>query len=196
MSLGIQSHHPEYERILAAAVRLFNSGVGVQYQGTVFRAANPRYAALPDLISGQGSKLSGSRWNPPGSLRVLHTSDSPESAISESLENYRHFGIPVPGDLHIVVRALHVDIEQVLDLCDGSIRHALRVSEDRMLAANWRSENARGNETISQAVGSAAAAAGFRGLLAPSAAVAKTTNTVVFVDAMGPRDAITAHDAK
>ena len=196
MSLGIQIHHPEYERILAAAVRLFNSGVGVQFQGTVFRAANPRYAALPDLISGQGSKLSGSRWNPPGSLRVLHASDSPEGAISESLEHYRHFGIPVPGDLHIVVRAIHVDIQQVLDLCDGSIRHALRVSEDRMLAANWRSENARGNETISQAVGSAAAAAGFRGLLAPSAAVAKTTNTVVFVDAMGPRDAITAHDAK
>jgi len=196
VSPSIQHHHPEYERVLAAAVRLFKSRVGIRFRDTVYRAAHPKYAELPDLISGQGSKLAGSRWNPPGTLRVLHASDSPEHAISENLETYRRFGIPVPGDLNIVVRAIQVDVQQVLDLRDGSIRHALRVSENRMIAAKWMSENMLGSEAISQAVGRAAAAAGFRGLLAPSAAVAKTTNTVVFMDRIGSQDVVAVDDAK
>ena len=188
--------NPEYERIAAAATRLFEAGVGIRFQDTVFRAVHHAYAKLPDLISGQGSLLKGSRWNTPGAMRVLHASDSPEHSISEALANYRRFGIPVPGDLHIVVRAIHIDIRNVLDLRDGSVRHALRVSEDRMLQANWEYENGMGEESIPQAVGRAVAAAGFCGLLAPSAAEAKATNAVVFVDCLGSRDTVTLEEAE
>ena len=188
------NQNPEYERIAAATTRLFEAGAGVRFQGFVYRAAHQAYAKLPDLISGQGSMLNGSRWNAPGAMRVLHAADSPEHAISEALANYRRFGIPVPGDLHIVVRAIQIDVRNVLDLRDGSVRHALRVSEDRMLGANWEHENAIGEEAISQAVGRAVAAAGFCGMLAPSAAVARTTNTVVFVDQLGSKDQVTVKD--
>lgn len=190
------SPHAEYERILAAAHRLFEAGAGVVFKGTVFRAAKPEYSKLPDLINGAGSKLNGSRWNAPGTLRVLHASESPESAVSESLANYRHFGVPVPSDLHIVVRAIHVEARSFLDLREGDIRHAIRVSEERLLSAGWEQENTEGREAVSQAVGRAAAEAGFSGLIAPSAAVPEATNAVVFVDCMGPKGSVTLGTAE
>lgn len=184
------SPHTEYQRIAAAARRLFEAGAGVVFKGTVFRAAKPEYSKLPDLINGAGSKLNGSRWNAPGTFRVLHASESPESALSESLANYRHFGIPVPSDLHIVVRAVHVDARGFLDLREGEIRHAIRVSEERLLSARWELENRAGREAVSQAVGRAAAAAGFSGLIAPSAAVPEANNAVVLVDYLGPKGSV------
>jgi RES domain-containing protein len=178
--------HAEFDRIAAAAARLFAAGYGVRVCETVYRAAHPSYSDIPDLISGAGSMLRGSRWNPPGGLRVLHASDAPEHAIAETLANYRKFGLPLPEDLHLVVRASHCDVRGVLDLGDGAVRHALRVSEDRMLEADWQVENAGGREAVSQAVGRAAARAGFAGLLAPSAAVRGGLNIVVFMDRLGP----------
>lgn len=153
----------------------------------MFRATNPKYSELPDLISGKGSKLKGSRWNAPGQMRVLHASDSPEIALTETLATYRRFGIPVPSDLHIVVRAIHVDAWPFLDLREGEVRQSIRVSEDRLLSADWEQQNSDGQEAVSQAVGRAAAAAGFSGLIASSAAVPEATNTVVFVDYLGTR---------
>ncbi|MFG0244194.1 MAG: RES family NAD+ phosphorylase [Phycisphaerales bacterium JB054] len=179
------SPHSEYDRVAAAAQRLFDTGHGVRFRETVFRAARPECSELPDLISGNGSKLTGSRWNAPDTIRVLHASDSPESAVGEALATYRHFGVPVPSDLHLVVRGIDVDARQFLDLRHGEIRQAIRVSEDRLLATVWEEENAAGREAISQAVGRAASAAGFCGLIAPSAAVPDATNTAVFVDCLG-----------
>ncbi|TVS04441.1 MAG: hypothetical protein EA423_07515 [Phycisphaerales bacterium] len=46
-------------------------------------------------------------------MRVLHASDSPEHAFSEALAAYRHFAIPLPLDLHIVVRAVRLDMQQL-----------------------------------------------------------------------------------
>jgi len=182
--------HDEYERVLAAARRLFDEGNAVRLSTTVFRAAKPKYADLPDLISGEGSNIKGSRWNAPGTMRVLHASDSPESSLSEALATYRHYGIPVPSDLHIVVRAIHVEARSFLDLREGDVRQAIRVSEERLLSARWEQENADGREAVSQAVGRAAAEAGFSGLIAPSAAVPHATNTVVFVDFLGPNGSV------
>lgn len=186
--------HPEYERIAAAAVRLFERRLGTHVRATVFRAAHPEYSELPNLISGVGSKVKGSRWNPPRAMRVLHTSDSPENAISEALATYRHFGLSLPRNLHIVVRAIRCEVHRVLDLREGHVRRTLRVSEERMLGARGESENHAGAEAVSQAVGRALAAAGFRGLLARSTAAPGATNTVVFVDGLGARDRITLED--
>lgn len=188
--------HPEYERIAAAAARLFESSVGIRVRTTVFRAANPEYSELPELISGLASKVKGSRWTSPHAMRLLHASDSPEHAIAEALATYRRFGLPLPRNLHIVVRAILCDVDRVLDLRDGSVRQALRVSEDRMLRTNWKSENHAGKEAISQAVGRALAAAGFRGLLASSSAAPGATNTAVFVDGLGAKDRIVVEGTK
>jgi len=171
--------------------RLFESGAGVKFDGTVFRATNPKYSELPDLISGKGAKLKGSRCNAPGQMRVLHASDSPESALTEALATYHRFAIPVPSDLHIVVRAIHVDARSLLDLREGEFRQSIRVSEERLLSIDWEQENAGGQESVSQAVGRAAAEAGFCGLITPSAAVKDATNTAVFVDRLGSKGRIT-----
>lgn len=188
--------HSEYERVLVATRRLFDSGSAVRLSTTVFRAANPRYSDLPHLINGEGSKIMGSRWNAPGTMRVLHATDSPESALSEVLATYRHYGMPLPSNLHIVVRAIHVEAHSFLDLREGDVRQAIGVSEDRLLSARWEQENTGGREAISQAVGRAAAEAGFSGLIARSAAVRHANNTVVFVDRLGLKGRIVVEDAE
>lgn len=72
-----------------------------------------------------------------------------------------------------------------LDLCDGGVRVSLRVSEDRIVGADWEAENRAGREAVTQAVGRAAAEAGFEGLVVPSAADPGARNVVVFVDRLG-----------
>src|SRR5690606_6480466 len=44
--------HPEFERIAAAVVRLRGQGAGRPVRTIVYRAAVPRYAEIPHLISG------------------------------------------------------------------------------------------------------------------------------------------------
>lgn len=123
----------------------------------------------------------------PGLMRVLHTSDTPEHAVSEKLAHYRHYHLPLPSNLHLVIRTISIDVKQILDLREGEVRKALRVSEERMLAPDWENENHHGREAISQAVGRALCTAGFRGLLTRSAAVDPCLNTVVFMNALASR---------
>lgn len=127
---------------------------------------------------------------------MLHAADSPEHAVGEALATYRAFGLPLPADLHLVVRAVHVDLRDVLDLRVGAVRRALRVSESRMLDVAWRAENAAGKEAVSQAVGRAAADAGFGGLVVRSAAVPGGLNVVVFVDRLGRSDRLSLGSAE
>ena len=54
----------------------------------------PKYATETDLVTGDGSKLHGARWNPKG-IAVVYAADSPETAMAESLAQYRYYGIPI-----------------------------------------------------------------------------------------------------
>lgn len=182
--------HAEFDRLLAASQRLFRAGAMTKFRQFIYRAAYPEHSDLPAFISCEGSKLHGSRWNAPGTFRVLHAADTPENAVSEMLAAYRRYNLPLPTDLHMVIRSIRCEVDRMLDLRDGEIRSALRVSEERVLG-DWMAENNAGHEAVSQAVGRAAAAAGFRGLLAPSSAVPGSTNTVVFVDRLGSTDRLT-----
>jgi RES domain-containing protein len=174
--------HPEFSRLISAMRRLRADGRGMRLDATAFRAAHPRYAQMPDLVSGVGAMVHGSRWNAPGVLTVLHAAMSPEGALAEVMAGRRKYGLPDKLALPLVLRGIGIRLTRVLDLCDGGVRVSLRMSEDRLVGADWEAENRAGREAVTQAVGRAAAEAGFEGLVVPSAADPGARNVVVFVD--------------
>jgi len=91
--------------------------------------------------------------------------------------------------------ALEVRLQKVLDLRDGNTRRRLKISEQRMLEADWRAETAAGREPLRQAIGRAVHAAGFEGLLVKSAADPKGTNLVVFLENLLPSSVLRVLDS-
>lgn len=183
-------------RIATAAQRLFAMERGTVLSSSWYRAALPRYSTSSQLLSGRGTLIRGGRWCPPGFMLTLHLADTPENSVAEYLANHRRHGIPIPADLHLVIRAVRIEIACALDVRDGGVRQALGVSRQRMLEARWEQENAAGHESISQAVGRAVAAAGFTAMVVPSAAVTRGANLVVFPELLGARDRVEVCDAE
>ena len=88
--------------------------------------------------------------------------------------------------LPLVLTALEIDLRPALDLTDGRVRRALRVSRGRMLAEPWWLLQDQGREALTQAIGRLARDHGFAVLRAPSAARLRGTNVVAYPDRIGP----------
>jgi RES domain-containing protein len=88
----------------------------------------------------------------------------------------------------LVLIALDVDLNPVLDLSSGRLRKTLGVSRKRMLAETWWSVQDRGEEALTQAIGRLARERGVVAMLAPSAAHNAATNMVIFPDNLHTTD--------
>lgn len=152
---------------------------------TVYRSSTPKYATESDLLSGAGSKLHGGRWNPVG-IAVVYNSLTPETAMAETLAQNRYYGIPIQESMPRVFVATVVKLQSVLDLRQGTIRQRLHISQDRILAIDWRLEVYAGRVPITQLIGQAAAEIGLEGLIVPSAADHKGHNLLVFPENLFP----------
>jgi RES domain-containing protein len=135
------------------------------YTETVYRVVSVGRANHADLLSGEGSRLFGSRWNPPGLFRTVYASTHIETALHETLAQNRRSGLPDKEGLPLVLCAADLRLEKVLDLNDGEVRRVLRVSLNRM-----RTEpHGTPDESITQAIGRLAWSRHLEGLLVLSA---------------------------
>jgi RES domain-containing protein len=148
---------------------------------TVYRSSSPKYSTEADLLTGEGSKRHGGRWNPI-EITVVYASLSPETAMAETLAHNRYFGIPIEDVMPRTFVALHVHLHAVLDFREGQVRQRLQVSLDRILTVDWRMEAKAGLQPITQAIGRAGFEIGLEGLIVPSAADPRGDNLVVFPD--------------
>ena len=135
------------------------------------------------LITGQGSRRFGGRWNPPG-VCVVYASFSAETAMAEALATARYYGFPVHHVMPRTFVAVSFKLRRLLDLTDGNTRKKLGISRRRLVETDWRAENAAEREAITQAVGRLAAAAGIEALAVHSATPANGENVVVFPDVL------------
>lgn len=173
--------HPDYAKILAR-LRALGRSRDVALEADVYRFINPRYAKAVDIISGEGALHAAGRWNARGMGRLSYTAMSPETALAEALSTVHYFGLPMAQALPRVLVALRLKVRHVLDLREGKVRSALRLSEQAMRALDWRAENQRGTEALTQAWGQAFAAAHFEAVIVPSAPQAHGVNVLVFPD--------------
>ena len=112
----------------------------------------------------------------------MYVSSDEATALDEARQQNLRQGIPPWMALPLVLTALEVNLQPVLDLTDGRVRRALRVSQDRMLTEPWWLLQDQGREALTQAVGRLARYHGFAALLAPSAARPRGVNVVIYPD--------------
>jgi RES domain-containing protein len=86
------SPHPESDRLAKAIEK--GKELIVPWAGDLFRFTATTYANRRDLLTGEGSRKAGGRWNPKGRLRVLYFSADVETALAEALAHRRRQGLP------------------------------------------------------------------------------------------------------
>jgi RES domain-containing protein len=143
----------------------------------------PDFARSADIVSGEGSRIHGGRWNPPGRMRAVYgTHGDPSLALEEALALQRYYGLSPAGALPLVVTVCEADLHSVLDLTLPAVLRALGLASADLAAEDWRKLNARRLESLTQAVGRAAHGASIEGMTVPSSAGARSRNIVVFPD--------------
>lgn len=153
--------------------------VAKSFSGIAYRSTTPHYATEADLLTGEGSRRNGGRWNPIG-IAVVYASLTPEIAMAETLAHHRYYGIPIEDAMPRTFVAIESALRVVLDFCDGGVRRRLQVSEERILTVDWRQEARAGHEPITQTIGRAVHEGKREGMIVPSAADPKGHNLLVF----------------
>lgn len=135
-------------RLSTAPLTLFN--------GQGFRHLGPRY----DPLSGEGARLHGGRFNPPGSFPVLYLCQSRPCAVAELKRLGERQSIGVEGLLPRVLYRYEIELDRVLDLTDGDVRSHVGLGTDVLTGPDW---------TACQDLGVVAHALGASGINSPSA---------------------------
>jgi RES domain-containing protein len=155
----------------------------VPFAKKFIRVAGIDYANQDDLLTGDGSLKHGGRYNPKGAFRSIYGSLELDTATAEVLAHHRRQGRPDPeADVFpFVVVSLKVEVTRLLDLTDPAVRRTLKVRLTDLIG-DWQDTQNLGQEALTQAIGRLARAAGFQGLLVPSAAKPREQNIVLFRD--------------
>jgi RES domain-containing protein len=161
----------------------------VKFAGTVYRSSTPKYATETDLLTGEGSKRVGGRWNPVG-IAVIYASLSPETAMAETLAHHRYYGIAIEDAMPRTFVAIEVRLTNVADLRLGVNRQRLRLSLDRIQSIDWRKEALAGRQPVTQQVGRAAFEIGLEGVIVPSAADPAGHNLLIFPANLQPSNLV------
>lgn len=166
---------PDYHRLVLRLKAIKPTCLDI----TGYRSATPKYAQETDLLTGEGSRLHGGRWNPPG-IAAVYASFTPETAMEETLAHFRYYGIPPHAAMPRIFVAIRAQITKVLDMTEGANRRRIRIAESRLLECDWRDDMRRGKEALTQLLGRAAKEADFEAMVVRSTADKAGYNMVVF----------------
>ena len=200
MKLPAPSPNPRYGElcaILAAHPEWLSP-----WSGHFFRFQTIQFPAGRNILSGTGARHRGGRWNPPG-LAALYGSTTDTAALEEAKANDRYYGLETKTPRLVV--AIEAKMGKMLDLTSPGIRRQLGITLAELSGEDWRkllqsgqemhptrlaaplSRGRRsgtllqsGQESLSQALGRAAASTGASGLLVRSTAVHQAHNVILF----------------
>jgi RES domain-containing protein len=143
----------------------------VAHAGTAYRNQSPRY----DPRSGDGARLHGGRFNPPGSFPTLYLCETRPCVVAELTRQGTRHVVGVEGLLPRVLYRYELDLYPILDLTDPDTRTQIGITEDELVADDW---------TLCQQLGSEAHAVGDQGIRTYSATGVDTV-LVVFPELLG-----------
>jgi RES domain-containing protein len=147
------------------------------WHGTLFRLQTLDFPSPKDVLSGEGARWRGGRWNPPG-LATLYGSTTDNTALEECKANDRYYGVETKGPRLLI--AIETRLTRLLKLNAPTVRRGMHLMPNELESEDWRKLLAAGKESFTQAIGRAVSFSGGSGLLARSAAVARGVNVVVF----------------
>jgi|TARA_B110000093_G_C12922773_1_gene389891 RES domain-containing protein len=151
-----------------------------EFDAEVYRFVQPKYTSVADMFAGKGPLYANGRWLAKGTQLAIYTALAPEVALAEALAATRYYGFPDSRAAPLVFVTAQAKLKKVIDLRNGSIRQRLRLSNSTITELDWRSENTKGQESITQAFGWALQTAGVEGFLCPSSALSGGANLIVF----------------
>jgi RES domain-containing protein len=124
-----------------------------------------------------GSRAIGGRYNPPGEFGALYASFEERTAIAEVARGLAQRGIDPAAyaEGRWWSYELDVTLSNVLDLTDADVLSAVGLRAEQLTGPNT---------SATRSVAAAARAAGFQGLIVPSAASPAEKNVVIFVEAL------------
>ena len=166
MSGPLKIDHPDFDQYLHR-ISIIVTRAG-RVADVVFRCAEPTYATEADLLTGEGSRINGGRWNPPSSFATVYTAFTDTTALAEAKANHLYYGLDPADVLPRVIVAVNLELAKVLDLTNGMVRKSMGVSATRMRQDDWRAMNRRGQESLTQAIGRAAYQSSLEGLVVPA----------------------------
>jgi RES domain-containing protein len=182
--------HPNYSRILGAVKPL--AAHARHLSGVWYRCVETSFAH--EIISGEGARVHGARWNPVGSFRTVYLSDTPETPLEEYLARARRMKWPDHKSLPMVMAGVEVNVRRILDLRVPGVAAVIAplLKTERQ---HWRSIQSR-REAMPQAIGRAAMESGLQGLLTTSQQVKGGLTLVLFPDKLGRHDQLSAPKLK
>jgi RES domain-containing protein len=170
--------HPNYKAIHEAVRRVLPNAT--PFRGILYRACDPTYANTRDLLTGDGSRKYGGRWNAPGGFAVVYLAQTFEGAVAETLGVAGRYGFDPVARLPLTLVAVSAVLAAVLDFTDARVRKTVGVTLTAMNAYEWKRENRAGREALTQALGRAAFEHGADGIIVPSAVKRTFRNLNVF----------------
>jgi RES domain-containing protein len=144
--------------------------VWVPLQATVYRSTAPGY----DVLSGEGARAKGGRWNPAGSFPVVYAASDVSAAALEVRRTALLYGFPLESLLPRHLATIRVSLGRVLNLHDPVGLATLGMAPEVLTDDDHR---------ICQALGDAAHYLGFEAVLAPSA-VAPASTLAIFPNSL------------
>jgi len=126
------------------------------FVGSGYRHLSPKY----DPLSGEGARLNGGRFNPPGSFPVLYLCLTRYRAAAELQRADQRQAIGTGGLLPRHLFRYDMRLERVLDLTDQHVRLSVGVSIEALIGPDWN---------VCQELGIAAHALGAQAVRSPSA---------------------------
>ncbi len=120
------------------------------------------------MLTGEGSRTYGGRWNRPRSFATVYASAEDSTALAEAKSTFVYYGLDPSDALPRVLIAIDLNFCKILDLHNPQVHKRLGVSTTRMRADDWRRANAKGTESLTQAIGRAAYLIGAEGLIVPA----------------------------
>jgi RES domain-containing protein len=156
------------------------------WTGDGFRFGAVRYFLPEDILSGEGSRRWGGRWNAAESFCAVYTCLDKTTAMMESDAHAAYYGLSREAYRPRLFVAVHFELQQVVDLRRPTIRRGLGVTLKAIRELNWRAEHDAGREAWTQALGRAIWACGAEGVVVPSAVNARGWNLVYFPEHRTP----------
>ena len=162
------------------------------WRGDCWRFQTIGHPRSQDILNGLGAFTHGGRWNAPLSFPVVYGSTDGMTALNESEANDRYYRV-VSRKARIYV-CIEFRLQRVLDLSDPLVVEGLGIHAQDLRAEDWRKQQARGVESLSQCIGRAAHAAGAEGILVRSAAVRCGLNLAFFPRNQDADSRVILHD--
>lgn len=172
--------------------------LAVPFSGVCFRNVAQRFATRRDVLSTQGSVLSGGRYNFHGTYPVLYLSCDIHTCVEETTKSFTQAGTSVAQALPRTIVGVEVRLTRVLDLTDPAVLRLLGITRLRLIRTDWvTSQDVDGREAFTQNIGRLARDAGLEAILAPSAALPRTgQNLCIFSDQLLPSSLLRAINAE